>query len=405
MDDEFNPKYDDNKVEDVIYFRKAKSDNNKKFRKVEMFISDDSNFLTEKNKIERTNGIKFEIKDEIVLYKTPEGQQKYSCWLIEEEGKRYITALHIARRLGNKKTYSNNEICLNPSAVAKLKIFLDTIFTIKLEDFNFKKHFNKSNENVIIKKQDFIKNILIDENKSKFIDELIKNKLNPKIITEFINTNKENLNILQMIRQLDEDSSEKIYDNIKLEKLKLDVIEKNLNNNKESFWQNFFIKNPIILSTLIPSVMQIICEQPFLGGKNILNKGGVLSDFLYKSGFSNLSIIEIKTPYQKLVNKTELREGVYSISADLTAAIVQLKKQKDKFLKSYFQIRDESRSQGIEIQAIDPKCYLLIGNTTELSKIQKESFELFRNELKDIEIITFNELLEKLKLIVSYLEK
>lgn len=59
--------------------------------------------------------------------------------------------------------------------------------------------------------------------------------------------------------------------------------------------------------------------------------------------------------------------------------------------------------KGKNFSAYDPKSYIIIGNTKDLNSEQLESFELFRNGLKDIEIITFNELIDKLKILQEYL--
>lgn len=64
-----------------------------------------------------------------------------------------------------------------------------------------------------------------------------------------------------------------------------------------------------------------------------------------------------------------------------------------------------SGKSNIHFKAYDPKSYLIIGNINELEEEKIESFELFRNSLKDIEIITFDELINKLELIVENLSK
>lgn len=61
--------------------------------------------------------------------------------------------------------------------------------------------------------------------------------------------------------------------------------------------------------------------------------------------------------------------------------------------------KNNSEKQGIRFDAYDPKTYLIIGNSEDLKESELESFELFRNELKNIEIITFNEIVDKLVLI------
>ena len=59
--------------------------------------------------------------------------------------------------------------------------------------------------------------------------------------------------------------------------------------------------------------------------------------------------------------------------------------------------------KGIDFSVYDPKSYIIIGNTSDLTPFQLESFELFRNSLKDIEIITFNELIDKLRMFQKYI--
>lgn len=119
-------------------------------------------------------------------------------------------------------------------------------------------------------------------------------------------------------------------------------------------------------------------------------------------GTRNISIIEIKKPTTKLI-EDKYRNNVYSPSNDLSSAIVQLRKQKDSLLKSYYEKKTNSEKQGITFDAYNPKSYLIIGNSDLLKENEIESFELFRNSLKDIEIITFNEIIEKLNLIYENL--
>lgn len=55
-----------------------------------------------------------------------------------------------------------------------------------------------------------------------------------------------------------------------------------------------------------------------------------------------------------------------------------------------------------QIETITPKGILIVGNTDELEILsKKESFELFRRNLKTPEIITFNELLARAKYLAS----
>mgnify|MGYP001184984827 FL=1 len=68
--------------------------------------------------------------------------------------------------------------------------------------------------------------------------------------------------------------------------------------------------------------------------------------------------------------------------------------QKHKFQKEIAGIKDNSRIYDLESYAVHG--VLVIGKTPNDPDEQK-SFELFRGNSKDIAIVTFDELLEKLK--------
>ena len=232
------------------------------------------------------------------------------------------------------------------------------------------------------------------------LGKLLNLKIDYKKILETINNDP---NIIDEISaDLDQDKSLKLYNNLKLKFINPDYLKDKLTEDSEEYWQNLFTNNPNILFSIIPSVGQIICQKPYMGGKAINNQGGTISDFLYKCGTRNISIIEIKKPTTKLI-EDKYRNNVYSPSNELSSAIVQLRKQKDSLLKSYYEKKTNSEKQGIIFDAYDPKSYLIIGNSCLLKENEIESFELFRNSLKDIEIITFNEIIEKLNLIYENL--
>jgi len=48
-----------------------------------------------------------------------------------------------------------------------------------------------------------------------------------------------------------------------------------------------------------------------------------------------------------------------------------------------------------KFEVSNPKSLLLIGSLSDLSTSEKKTFEIFRNELKNVDILTFDELFEK----------
>lgn len=242
----------------------------------------------------------------------------------------------------------------------------------------------------------FDKNDKLKEELRKYL----KDDISIEDVLNAIGTGK--LNINQLVNKLNETETNQIYNTLQAKMINPIFLEDNLENDEEKFWQDLFKQHPNILSTIIPSVVHIIEDQPYFGGKAIDNKGGTIGDFLYKSGTNNVSIIEIKTPSTDLLG-TEYRNDVFCPSKELSGSIIQIRKQKDNLMKEYDHIRCKSLIKGKDFDAYDPKSYIIIGNSSKLNPIELESFELFRNSLKDIEIITFNELIEKLKIFQKYI--
>jgi hypothetical protein len=176
---------------------------------------------------------------------------------------------------------------------------------------------------------------------------------------------------------------------------------KNDTNTLEKKWQGFLRKNSWIFSSIFAQPVILFQDEAFVGGKGFDNKGGKLNDFLMKNHLTNnASFLEIKTHLSSIVEKKPYRGAdVYSMSKELTGCIGQVLTQRDTFQKAFTVLKYESKIDDLE--SFNSKCVVLIGQTTALDANQKKSFELFRSSCKDVEIITFDELLEKIKSLQS----
>ena len=249
------------------------------------------------------------------------------------------------------------------------------------------------------------KELILDMfNKNDKLKEELKKYLKEDIsLEDVLNAISEGkVSLSEITEKLDDTDINQVYNILQAKMINPVFLEDNLDNTDEKFWQQLFKKHSNILSAVIPSVVHIIEDQPYMGGKAIDNRGATIGDFLYKSGTDNVSIIEIKTPSTELLS-SEYRDNVYCPSKELAGSIVQIRKQKDNILKDYNSIKVQSMKKGIDFSVYDPKSYIIIGNTSDLTPFQLESFELFRNSLKDIEIITFNELIDKLRMFQKYI--
>jgi hypothetical protein len=161
-------------------------------------------------------------------------------------------------------------------------------------------------------------------------------------------------------------------------------------------------KNSYIISQTFLFPVIILKDKAYVGGKGIDNAGGNLLDFLFTHRLSNnVALIEIKTPTTPVLG-SKYRTGVYSISQDLSGGINQVLNYKDSLIKQYDSLVRGSRH---DFQAFDPKCVVIAGCVGSLrDEEQLRSFELFRSNLKDVQVLTYDELFNKLEMLLRLLE-
>jgi hypothetical protein len=212
---------------------------------------------------------------------------------------------------------------------------------------------------------------------SNLLDLLPKNKIS--VTTNFIKT-KDKINIA-------------FFEEI-LEKFKR---LKSSTNDNEKDWQDFFEKNSWVFSHLFPYDVILREREAYVGGKTFENKDGKVVDFLYQNGFKdNYALLEIKTHKKDLLKNGAYRgTDVFSMSDDLSGGINQCLDQKDNFIKEF----------GKEFKPIDPKCILVIGLRSKLKSEQIKCFELLRANQKNVEIVTFDELENKISGLLNVLSK
>ena len=147
----------------------------------------------------------------------------------------------------------------------------------------------------------------------------------------------------------------------------------------------------------------IVGTKAYVGGKAIDNKGGKVVDFLVKNNITDtLAIIEIKTPVTNLLGAI-YRNGVHNTSKDLSGAVQQVLAYRDSLSRE----RDSLLNKGtLSAEILDPNCIVIIGHARKelVSSEMKKSFELFRQQLKDVEIVTYDEMFYRTSRLVTVLE-
>ena len=177
----------------------------------------------------------------------------------------------------------------------------------------------------------------------------------------------------------------------------------NRNNDDEDFWQDFLTNHSFVLEQIFYLPVVIVQSKAYVGGKSVMNRGGNLVDFLIKNKVTKaVGLIEIKTPKTPLL-RSQYRDGIYNISSELSGAVIQVLSYRESLTRE----RDSLlRRHGLDLESFDPKCVVIIGRVDrELdSPEKKQAFEVFRRQMSDVEIITYDEIFERTKRLVELLE-
>lgn len=178
----------------------------------------------------------------------------------------------------------------------------------------------------------------------------------------------------------------------------------------EILWQHFFSKNDWIFGYgLDYKFLGILQKEAHISNTDLSGKDGVIGDFLL--GCNKFTVlVELKRPDTDLF-KNKNRSNSWSLSNELVDAFSQILEQKASWqIQAESNINNNYNDDGeiIKQKTVDPKTILIIGDSnqylgeTKELQIKAKSFELFRRDSRNVEIVTFDELFERAKFIVEH---
>lgn len=180
----------------------------------------------------------------------------------------------------------------------------------------------------------------------------------------------------------------------------LELWDKSQNEKDEKFWQKLIKNNPWLISLAFNQPLFLFKDEGYLGGKNVGNLKGKVVDFVYKNKLTNnIALIEIKTPRTKMIGG-KYRDS-HSLSRELSGSINQILRYRDVLAKEFYVLKGNSEES---FEFFNTKGIVIIGSVNNLDITQRRTFELYRNELRNIEIIGFDELFEKVFMILNIME-
>lgn len=184
----------------------------------------------------------------------------------------------------------------------------------------------------------------------------------------------------------------------------------------EALWQQFFEKNPWIfgygLSYIYSSGLDERKLEQVVRGYRVGQSGKRVDALLRSKAIaSTLCFVEIKTHKMELLGSAEYRAGCWPPSNHLSGAVAQVQGTVSYATETIFgklQLTDkEGFPTAEEAFNFSPKSFVVVGSLAEfvgdrgVNEAQLRSFELYRRNLHQPEVITFDELYERARHIVS----
>jgi hypothetical protein len=169
----------------------------------------------------------------------------------------------------------------------------------------------------------------------------------------------------------------------------------------EPRWQAFFEAHEFVLGMVFARPVRLVRTQFHAQVSSLDGSGAQIGDFLFRQSGQGLAIAEIKKPSTELLSGTPYRKPhVFAPSKELSGAITQTLHQQNALRSHWLLHRTHDDLSGSNPDEV--KCIVVAG-TLPADEHQLRSFNTFRNACKDVEVVTFDELLGKLHHIRDFL--
>ena len=171
---------------------------------------------------------------------------------------------------------------------------------------------------------------------------------------------------------------------------------------QEKDWQEFFKNNLFALQQVFGMPTTLFGDEVTVGGRDFTGSGDKIVDFMFKNTLTdNIALVEIKLPEMPLLNPGEYRKGVYGPHKKLNDAITQALDQCFHLQSELPTLKNNARQDDLE--SYNVRCIIIAGRTPSDDNDKKKSLELFRNNLRSVTIVTYDEILESLKTLQHFL--
>lgn len=323
--------------------------------------------------------------DELVLRETSTGKQQVKAKFFEDES-RAISHLWIQRWNTSSGYPIGEQVILYRDEVRRLKEFLAGV---KMIDIPHDGTFNVDYDDLrLVRAPDAEVNRVIESR--------------PDLVAEFARNNITAEDIVALG-----------YRRAQLEVFEEMLADPDLS---EDDWQKFFEKNRWIFGYGLAYVFLTGLDgkslQETLRGSSIF-KAGKIPDGIMKTraAINALCLVEIKKSGTQLLKQGSYRSGTWAPTAELSGAVAQsqenVRAALDELGVQHKSTDTDGFPTGEELYSVQPRSFLVVGNLSEfrgesgVNVARFRSFEDFRRNIRQPEIITFDELYERARFIVD----
>lgn len=339
------------------------------------------------------------IKDELVLRVTPNERWEIRALFYEDSREiRSITIQRFTIKTGNPHQLS---FTFQGEEITKLHDFLESVNYLELGD-DGKRRVEERQLKELLQSVDHKKRFLIDN--ADLIVDMLRNDVSATEIVALAHR-KQQLDVFKGL----------LYDPDYFERTRLEWELRGT----EAVWQAFFEQNPWIFGYGLDYIFTTGLDDKKLeqvtSGYDVNQSGKRVDALLRTRGLiSLLCFVEIKTHETALIHNRPYRSECWRISDELSGSVAQIQKTVQKAMDNIRHrldvYADDGNPTGESAFLYQPKSYVLIGNLGEFitpSGVNEQklgSFELFRRNLANPEIITFDEMFHRAKYIVEHSE-
>lgn len=326
--------------------------------------------------------------EEVVLYETETGIQQIKARFIEDG--RGITHLHIQKWSTKTGNQLGEQVILYGAQITKLINFLNSI---RLVDISGTAKFNVSDADLHLVSMPDADVIKLLKERPELVAEFARSQITPEDVVALAYRRDQLIIFSEMLDQGVELS--------------------------ENDWQNFFERNQWIfgygLSYIFTTGLDGRSLQQTIRGSSLIAPGKI-PDGIMKSraAVSALCLVEIKKSSTQLLRENQYRSGTWAPSTELSGAVAQcqesLRAAADTFETHHHFTDEQGNPTGEELMSVQPRSFLVVGSLKQfqtengINSARYQAFEGFRRNLRQPEILTFDELYERARFIVDHAE-